>query len=204
MKPASRFALLLLGVCTTAVLGAQTTQPSGTSAPKPPQPERAVSAKASAAITAGIKYNPPPPPKPVGEEEEVDLRDVDKPKNEIVRLPKYTVTARKPPVLTDRELYTRDELEKLAMSRYITKLDSGLLNKWTIPGLGMSNEDRAMQMYLEDERLKNMEASRQQISFLRATGETERAEQAQTNYYDMYLRRRDDVHTDTLTRQQGK
>jgi hypothetical protein len=197
-------------------LGAQTVRMSGTPtgprAPQPPQPERALSAKTSAAISAGFKYTPPPPPKPESVEE-VDLRDVDKPKNEIVRLPRYVVTAKKPEVFTDRTLYTQDELKKLAMARYLTPLDRGVLNKWTgslrlnswtTAGFGSSNEERAMQMYYEDERLRNMSAMSGDILNLRAAGEGERADQTQSDYYNMFLRRRDDIHTDTLTRQQGK
>ena len=206
MKPVARVLPPLLGVCAAMMaaltLGAQTAQPSGTTTP-PPQPERAVSAKTSAAILAGFKYVPPPPPKPV-EDEEVDLRDIDKPQNEIVRLPTYVVTAKKPPVFTDRTLYTQDQLKKLAMSRYITKIDARLLNRWTIPGLGMSNEQRAMEQYLEDERLKNMSDMKSDISILRATGDTQSADEIQANYYNTFLRRRDDIHTETLTRQQGK
>lgn len=207
MKPAHTFVLLLASACAAAALHAQSVQPSGTTAgPRPPQPERAVSARASAAITAGINYNPPPPPKPAAAEEaeEVDLRDVDKPKNEIVRLPRYVVTAKRPPVFRERDIYSEEELRKLAMARYLTKLDTGLLNKWKLPLFGTSNEERAMEMYLEDERLQGMEDMKQDISKLRANGQTERADAAQKNYYDMFLRRRDDVHTETLTRQQGK
>lgn len=206
MKTAFKTALFLICVCAAALLRAQSERTSGTSAPKAPPPERAVSARASAAILADVKpFTPPPPPKAAGEEdEEVDLRDVDKPKNEIVRLPKYTVTAKKPPVFTERDFYSESDLKKLAMARYLSRLDAGLLNRWTIPGLGMSNEDRAMQMYLEDERLKNMEATRQNISALRASGETERADAAQKDYYDTFLRRRDAGQPDSLRRQQGR
>lgn len=206
-KALPRLLSVSLAMFAVLQLGAQTVPTSGTAtgprAPQPPQPERALSSKTSAAISAGFKYTPPPPPKPA-DDEEADLRDIDKPKNEIVRLPKYTVTAKKPEIFTDRTLYTQEQLRKLAVSRYLTKLDTGLLNKWTIPGLGMSNEQRAMQMYLDDERLQNMSAVKEDISTLRATGSAERADQTQSDYYDMFLRRRDDIHSDTLTRQQGK
>lgn len=205
---------MLLTLLLAQPLAAQTATATGTAAgPRAPQPGRALSPRASAAISAGFKYTPPPPPKAETDEDEVDLRDVDKPKNEIVRLPRYTVTAKKPPVFRDRALYTQDELKQLAMSRHLSKLDTGLLNKWTASarlnswasiGLGSSNEDRAMEMYLENERLQNMDAMQQDISLLRATGETERADQARKNYYDTFLRRRDDIHPDTLTRKQGR
>jgi hypothetical protein len=147
---------------------------------------------ASSAILSGFKYQPPPPPKP---DDEVDLRDIDKPKNEIIRLPKMTVTAKKPAVFTDRTLYTQDQLKKLAMSRYLTTLDKKLLNKWTFASIGLaigtSNEDRAMQMYLDDERLQNMSAMQQQIFTAQAAGNTNAAQQMKSQYYDMFLRPQD-------------
>ena len=185
------------------VFGQSASTDTGTATPRPPEPERAISAKASAAITSSFKYTPPPPPKPEVDEE-MDLRDVDRPKNEIVRLPKYTVTAKKPEVFTDRQLYTQEELKKLAMARYLKPLDRNLLNRWTIPGLGMSNEQRAMDQYLADERLQNMANMQQDILILKETGQSERADQTQADYYNMFLRQRDDIHTETLTRQQGR
>ncbi|MDR0353057.1 MAG: hypothetical protein LBI02_06825 [Opitutaceae bacterium] len=155
------------------------------SAPAAPRPGRGISRASAAALSAGITYAPPPP-KPV-EDENVDLRDIDKPKNEIVRLPTYHVTAQKPPVFTDRSLYTRDNLEKLAISRYLGKLDTNFLNRWTLPGF--SNEARAMQMYYDEERRKNMETTAQQVSLYRLSGDEAKAGQTQRDYYDTALRR---------------
>jgi len=167
-----------------------------------------VSPRASSAITAGFKYEPPPPPKP--QDDEVDLRDIDKPQNTIIRLPKYTVTARRPPVFSDRGLYTQEQLRRLAMARYLSALDKRLLNRWTFADIGLaigtSNADRAMEMYLEDERLQNMSAKQQQISILRVTGNTDAAQQMKSEYYDMFLRPQDKVNArpDSLLRQLGK
>jgi len=97
------------------------------------------------------KYNPPPKPNPA--DEDVDLRDVDKPKNGIIRLPKYTVQEKKPPVFRERDIYSRSGLAELAKIRYSTGTG---LNRVTLPLFGTSPEARAMAMYAEDERLNNM------------------------------------------------
>jgi hypothetical protein len=157
------------------------------SAPAAPRPGRGISRASAAALSAGITYAPPPP-KPV-EDENVDLRDIDKPKNEIVRLPTYHVTARKPPVFTDRSLYTRDNLEKLAISRYLGKFDTNFLNRWMLPWL--SNEARAMQMYHDEERLQNMETTAHQVSLYRLSGDETKAAATQKDYYDTAARRTD-------------
>jgi hypothetical protein len=85
----------------------------------------------------------------------VDLRDVDKPKNTIVRLPKYIVQEKKPPVFRERDIYTPKGLAEIAMRRYSTEADRAL-NRWTLPFIGMTKEARAVAMYEEDERLRNL------------------------------------------------
>ncbi|MCX6954048.1 MAG: hypothetical protein NTV51_18010 [Verrucomicrobia bacterium] len=93
-----------------------------------------------------------------------DLREADKPKNGIVRLPKYVVQEQRPAVLTERDINTKKGLRDVAMRRYISDADRAL-NRFTIPlfaawspgsGNGSATEQRALTMYAEDERLKNM------------------------------------------------
>jgi hypothetical protein len=111
---------------------------------------------AAALAAAAPKYTPPPPkaePKP--EAEQPDMREVDKPKNTIVRLPKYIVQEPKSPVFTERSIHTEKGLTDIAMRRYISDVDRAL-NRFTLPLFGSSSEARAMAMYAEDERLRNM------------------------------------------------
>ncbi len=136
---------------------AQTPAPAEmTPPPTPPKRSRVMSPEAAAALAATRpKYNPPKPVEKIPEEEMPDLREVDKPKNTIVRLPKYVVRAPKPPVFTERDVNTKEGLEKLAVKRYSTEADK-TLNAFTLPLFGMSAEARAMAQYDADERLKNM------------------------------------------------
>jgi len=168
--------LAVLGL--TAGLGAQTAPdpfhapPTDATAPAdpatkpsaPPKRDRAVSSGVAAQLAATMpKYTPPPPkPAPVPEEELPDLRDTDKPKNTIVRLPKYIVQEPRPPVFRERDLNTKQGLSRIAMRRYLSETDR-VLNSFTIPLFspistngGTSNENRALAMYYEDERLQNM------------------------------------------------
>ena len=91
----------------------------------------------------------------IPEEELPDLREVDKPKNNIIRLPKFVVREPKPAVFTERDVHTKEGLQKLAVKRYSTEGDK-TLNSFTLPLFGMSAEARAMAQYEADERLKNM------------------------------------------------
>lgn len=176
-------AIVLLGLVAageTAVLGQRAPQPlpavpvpqSAATAPGPlfaapgdPEPapaepdtlprERLISSTVAAQLAARIPKYAPPPPKPPPAAEEPDLRDVDKPKNHIVRLPAYVVHAPPPPVFSERAISTKKGLEDIAMKRYLTETDRAL-NAFTLPLFGTSAGQRALSMYEEDERLKNM------------------------------------------------
>jgi hypothetical protein len=131
-----------------------TTEPLTTPPPKPKK-DRPVSTGVASALAASMpKYNPPPKPKPA-DDDDVDLRDVDKPKNGIIRLPKYTVQEKKPPVFRERDIFNKGGLADLARSRYLSATYR-ILNGVTLPLFGTSPEARAMAMYAEDERLNNM------------------------------------------------
>lgn len=163
--------LLLVG-CALAAAGARaqlapaSTRPDPVPAPGDPAPKSRQKAPAPRAISSDVaaqlaasrpKFSPvapPPPPKP--ESELPDLRETDKPKNTIVRLPKFVVQEERPPIFRERDIYTKKGLESLAMRRYLSETDR-VLNRFRLPIFSVvSNEQRAMAMYEEDERLKNM------------------------------------------------
>lgn len=126
-----------------------------TVAPKPPS-TRVISAAVAAQLAAATpKYVPPPPKPATPPDDEPDLRDIDKPRNQIIRLPKVVVHAPPPPVFSERAINTKKGLADLAMKRYLTETDR-VLNSFTIPIFGQSAQSRAMMQYEEDERLKNM------------------------------------------------
>ncbi|HEY1110723.1 MAG TPA: hypothetical protein VGE76_18875, partial [Opitutaceae bacterium] len=120
---------------------------------------RAISSEAATALSAAMpKYSevtPRPAQKRLEEEEKVDMRDVDKPRNNIPRLNPVIVRERKPAILSERAVTTDKGLEDIAVRRYISEMDR-VLNRFNIPFVGASMQSRAMAMYEEDERLKNM------------------------------------------------
>jgi hypothetical protein len=140
-----------------AILNPSAAAPRPDAAAPAPRRSRAISGDVAAALAAAApKYTPPPPkPEPKPESELVDMREIDKPKNSIVRLPKYVVTEPKPVILSERAVHTEKGLTDIAMRRYISDMDRAL-NRWTLPLFGTSKESRALAMYAEDERLKNM------------------------------------------------
>ena len=108
---------------------------------------RSVSPGIAAALTAGAgKYSPPTPtPTPVAEP--ADLRDIDRPRNEIKRLPKYIVRESRPPIFRERDLNTTVGLVSLSFKSHPGLLFGNFL------GL---NSGPAYEMYLEEQRLENI------------------------------------------------
>lgn len=164
------------------VLAPKTEEPSSSSTPRR---NRAISGGVAAALAAAAPQYTPPPPKqePRPESEQVDMREVDKPKNTIVRLPDYIVRERKPPVLNERTINTEKGLTDIAVRRYISDLDQAL-NRFTLPLFGASYQQRARAMYQEDERLQNIsdlnEAARGAAQSDPATGAYIRRETRET------------------------
>lgn len=120
-------------------------------APQPPADSDGTTRTVSPGIAAGLaegmpKYSPPTPT-PVVTGEPQDMRDVDKPKNEIPRLPKYVVHEQRPPVFRNRDLFTEAEQIELSF-----KAHPGLLIG-NIIGL---NAPVAKEMAYEDERLQSI------------------------------------------------
>jgi hypothetical protein len=144
-------------------------QPAGTVAPAPRR-SRVISPEVAAQLSAAAPKFTPPPPAPVAkpEEEEADLREVDKPKNGIIRLPKFIVREPRPPMLTERAVNTKKGLADIAVRRYISEVDRAL-NGFTLPFFGASAEQRALEMYAEDERLKNMADLQDSVRMVNAT-----------------------------------
>lgn len=109
---------------------------------------RSVSPAVAAALAQGLPKYSPPKPTPDPSAEAQDLRDIDKPRNEIPRLPKYVVHERRPPVFRERDILTDSGLIDLSLKSH--------------PGLNIGNlfglnDYVARQMIYDDLRLKNIE-----------------------------------------------
>jgi hypothetical protein len=190
-----RIALLLAGAAVPSVVAAQTAAPveqSSTATPSsadtstPQQKkERAISGDLSKALSSGIKFNPPPPPKPA--EADVDLREIDKPRNGIIRLPKYVVEGQRPPIFNDRNLYSKEMLRRLAYQRYMSSFSKDFLNRYHF--LGNGDIAYAMMQYEAEERKRNMAEMDDKVSLYRATGDTTEADQLKDDTQRTFMRR---------------
>lgn len=150
-------------------------------APARPKRERAISGELAASLADTMpKYAPPPKPvAPVAEEDKPDLREIDKPRNTIIRLPKYVVQAPRPPIFRERDLRTPGGIADLAMKRYA--------------GLGFGpfselNRGIALTMYQEQERLNNMAGLADDARTLRGAGDSAAADYISRESQKTYLR----------------
>lgn len=144
--------------------------------------------KVMSSALAGIKFDDPAANKKKQEEppDDVDLRDIDKPRNGIIRLPKFVVQGERPPVFSEPEINTKKGMAELAVNRYLSTVHQGL-NRYHLPAIlgGVSNEDLAMEMYRNDERLKNQKDYNEKLSLFQAAGAKE-AEAMKTEARDTY------------------
>jgi hypothetical protein len=126
-------------------------------APTPPPDSdgviRSVSAGVAAALSAGAPKYSPPTPTPTEAAVEQDMRDIDKPKNEIHRLPQYVVREARPPIFRNRDLFTTQGMLDLTLKNHAG------LNFGNILGLNASPKpgSPAYQMMVDDERKENMD-----------------------------------------------
>ena len=164
-RPVQLFLTLCTALAATAARAAQEPEPKH---------ERLISARTAQLIRASLpKYAPAPAAEPGAAAAAPAAHDADRPANGIVRLPDYIV--REPRLPTAEQVMTRRALEQYAMKKYLGPedgFDRGFLNLFTfaqlwqkIPLLGqllacpipsMTNEQRAMVLYEEDERLRKM------------------------------------------------
>ena len=174
---ASSWILAIAGLLHAQTPSPAPAEPSPTTPPAAAAPsttaarDRPISNRLAASIAEAMPTYSPPPPTPEPSPDD----NADQPRNRIIRLPQVVVEGERPPVFTEREVYTSRGLAEVAMRRYLSELDRGVLNRFTIPFLGATNEARALAQYAENERLRQMSAANDQISFLRQTNPAEAA-----------------------------
>ncbi len=138
-----------------------------------------VSNETSALVIGGLpKYSPPKPEvkEKTLAEEFPDLRDVDKPQNKIIRLPKYMVKASRSPVLTDKAIMS--EAQKIALT----------YRKYAGLGISPLNDEVAKQFYREDLRLQNIADLNELAGAMKSGGDASESEYIKRQSNETYMR----------------
>jgi hypothetical protein len=142
--------------------------PAALAAPKPANPApttgevpraRTVSPSVAAILATQVPKFDPNAPKPKSRLDPSELpatTDTQNPANKIIRLPEYMVLERRNGIPNETVVLTKKGLEEMAYKRYINSEIDRALNRFTLPFFGTSAKERAVQMYREDERLRNM------------------------------------------------
>jgi hypothetical protein len=174
-------------------------KPAGTPAPAVARandddhgdPRRIQSSELNDALVNSLpKYAPPKPVVAKPDAEQADLRDTDKPKNGIIRLPKYVVQeSAPPPIFTKKDVLTEQGRRDLAMRQYI-------IDTKDMPGFaaGLSNllfQDNAAQQYADAERSSNISSLRSDATAAAVGGDAAESSFIREQSDDTYLRRAD-------------
>jgi hypothetical protein len=126
--------------------------------------------------------------------------------NDIVRLPQMVV--REPKLPNETEVLTPKGLAEREMKHYFGPrdgLDRGVLNAVTVAGLwkkipilgqllgcpipSMTNEERAMMYYREDERIRQMSEFGELLRLTRASGDSTSADKIKKEATDTFIRK---------------
>jgi len=172
---------------------------TGSAGGTPTKKRHAMSSDITTSVSSAFKYNPPPPPK--ADEELVDMREIDKPRNQIIRLPKYVVEAKKPPVFNDRNLYSKEMLRRLAYKKYASNFSRDVLNGKHL--FGQEDIAYAMMQYEAEERKRNLVEMDNTVSMLRTSGDDNEAAKTKDDTQNTYMRR-SDAGTNTNHRSNGQ
>jgi hypothetical protein len=142
--------------------------------------ERTISPGLAAALSQGMpRFAAVPSPTPTPTGDQVDLRDVDKPRNEIKRLPKYVVQESRPPVFRERDLFTAQGQIDLSFKKHQGLLFGNIL------GL---NSGAAEMMYLEDQRLQSMDDLKDEAHAMSRGGASSEGTYIMQQSSDTYMR----------------
>lgn len=168
------------------------------SGPTPPTKHapHAISSELAATLAVGRpKFSPPPPPVEQKAEDELpDMRDLDKPRNGIIRLPKMVVQGSRPPIFTEKKLYTQKAFAALLAKRYYSEgylAFSRVIGYTPLALIFPTAESSALARYQEEERLKNMSDLSDAATLAAKAGDKADSEYIKAQSTDTYMRRMD-------------
>ena len=108
------------------------------------------------------------------------------------------VEEKRPPVLTERNLYSREMLSRLAYQRYTSAFSRNVLKRYHI--FGQQDIDYAMMQYEADERMRNIAEMKDKISMYRISGDNTSADELKDETQRTFMRRSNYI----LIRKAGK
>ena len=137
-----------------------------TTSPAAPQARPRLSADIKAELAGQLPAWSQPPPAPPAAPPPPPLPEAG---DDVVQMNPVVVFANKLPRIDDNTWLTPKARDELLKKRYLSDFDRTVLNRYTLPIIGVSQEERARRMYEEDQRLRDMESMQDQIDALKKT-----------------------------------
>ena len=137
-----------------AALGSETSPAPATAATPRPRPRLSSGLRDQVVSTVPV-YAPP------AADAGANPKDPD-----VVELPRVTVREPRLPSLDDDSMLTPKGLEEKLIEKHLPPIDRNLLNRFTLPLVGVSNAQRAKFMEEDDRRLRDLDETKRQIELL--------------------------------------
>ncbi len=142
-----------------------------------------------AVINSVPKYAPPKPAAPKAEDDPTAAKDPNKPKNGVIRLPRYVVHDTTPPIFTNKDILTQAGRDDLAMKQYI--IDTNGMPTFAAFMAKQLFQSNAAQQYADAERASNISSLRSSANAAAAGGDADEAKLIRDQTNDTYIRRSD-------------
>jgi hypothetical protein len=149
-----------------AVPPAEPATPVASTPAKPvvPKPRPRLSPQLTAQVTTQLPvWSPPPAPK----DDQPQPPPTPPADPDVVQMAPVIVQANRLPRINDKEWLTPKALDGVLMKQYLSEFDRSILNRYTLPLIGISPEARARMMYEEDKRLQDLKWMNDQIDQLK-------------------------------------
>jgi hypothetical protein len=142
---------------------AEPAPPAASSPTKPvaPKPRPRLSPQLAAQVSTQLPVWSPPPAKKTDQPQPAAAADPD-----VVQMKPVVVSGDKLPRIEEKEWLTPKAWDGVLVKQYLTDFDRNLLNRYTLPIFGVSQEARARMMYEEDQRLRDLKWINDQIDQL--------------------------------------
>jgi hypothetical protein len=142
-----------------------------------------------AVISSIPKYSPPKPVVAKADDDPTAAQDPDKPRNGIIRLPKYVVHDSTPPIFTKKDVLTPTGRDDLAMRQYI--MDTNGMPTFAAYMAKQLFQANASQQYADAERASNISSLRSDANAAALSGDMAESKFIREQSNDTYLRRSD-------------
>lgn len=149
----------------------------------------------ASAVASGLPRYSPPPAASSKTDDGKDLREIDKPQNQIVRLPSYVVREKAPPIFNEKQMLTRQGLGDYKIKTAIGVDPASMAGPFAANLTRFLFQDYANQEFTDSVRKQNAASASGTAAGLQQTGDTGESEFLKKTSDDTFMRRIEDAST---------